>query len=176
MRRLPGCGVACAVAVIAPFLAGPVALAAAPAGQIPAEAPQTRPPPTPPAPVRKVAPDQVIALLGQPVIGPLGTVEGRVVDVLVNQKGVPQAAVIDFGGFMGVGSRKIAVHWNTLHFNPGDPKYPVVLDLLPDQIKAAPAYEGESKPAAVVIAPWEASPTQEPAKPGEQAKTVAPPK
>ncbi|MGH7153814.1 MAG: hypothetical protein ACREF3_07770 [Acetobacteraceae bacterium] len=110
------------------------------------------------------------------MIGPLGTVEGRIVDVLVNQVGVPQAAVIDFGGFMGVGSRKIAVHWNTLHFNPGDPKYPVVLDLLPDQIKAAPAYEGESKPAAVVIAPWEAAPAKEPAKPGEQAKTVAPPK
>lgn len=174
MRRLQGCGVAFAVAIVASLPARPTALAAAPAAQVPAEATQAHPPSTPPAPVKKVPPDQVIALLGQPVIGPLGAVEGRVVDVLVNQKGVPQAAVIDFGGFMGVGSRKIAVHWNTLHFNPGDPKYPVVLDLLPDQIKAAPAYEGESKPAAVVIAPWEAAPTAEPAKPGEQAKTVAP--
>lgn len=173
MRCLQGYRVALAVAVLAPLLAGTAAPAAAPPAQVPTESPQTRPPATQPAPVKKVAPDQVIALLGQPVIGPLGTVEGRVVDVLVNQKGVPQAAVIDFGGFMGVGSRKIAVHWNTLHFNPGDPKYPVVLDLMPDQIKAAPAYEGDGKPAAVVIAPWEAPSATEAAKP---AKPAAPPK
>ena len=117
----------------------------------------------------KVPADKVVAILGQPVIGPLGTEVGRLVDVLVGQNGLPQAAVIDFGGFMGVGSRKIAVHWNTLHFNPGDPKYPIVLDLLPDQIKAAPAYQGETKPAPVVVAPWEKQPPA-----AQAAKTSAP--
>ena len=112
-------------------------------------------PPEPAAPVTRVPADKVVAILGQPVIGPLGTLVGRLVDVLVGQNGEPQAAVIDFGGFMGVGSRKIAVHWNTLHFNPGDPRYPIVLDLLPEQIKAAPSYQGETKPAPVVVAPWE---------------------
>jgi hypothetical protein len=126
-------------------------------------------PKQPTAPVTRVPADKVVAILGQPVIGPLGTVVGRLVDVLVGQAGVPQAAVIDFGGFMGVGSRKIAVHWNTLHFNPGDPKYPIVLDLLPEQIKAAPSYQGETKPAPVVVAPWE---QQKPA--AEAAKTTAP--
>ena len=121
------------------------------------------------APVTKVPADKVVAILGQPVIGPLGTEVGRLIDVLVGQNGQPQAAVIDFGGFMGVGSRKIAVHWNTLHFNPGDPKYPIVLDLLPDQIKAAPAYQGETKPAPVVVAPWEKQPPA-----AEAAKTTAP--
>jgi hypothetical protein len=123
------------------------------------------------APVTRMPADKVVAILGQPVIGPLGTEVGRLVDVLVNQKGQPEAAVIDFGGFMGVGSRKIAVHWNTLHFNPGDPKYPIVLDLLPDQIKAAPSYQGETKPAPVVVAPWE---PQRPAT--EASKTTAPQK
>ena len=56
-------------------------------------------PPQPAAPVKEVAPDKTIALLGQPVVGPLGQEVGRVVDVLVDGKGIPQAAVIDFGGF-----------------------------------------------------------------------------
>jgi len=129
------------------------------------------PKPMPAAPVKEVAPNKTIALLGQPVIGPLGQEVGRVVDVLVDGKGDPQAAVIDFGGFMGVGIRKIAVQWNTLHFNPGDPKYPVVLDLLPEQLKAAPAYKGETKPAPVVAPPWEApaKPEQEQPKAGSGA-------
>jgi PRC-barrel domain len=127
-------------------------------------------PAEPTAPVTKVPADKVVAILGQPVIGPLGAEVGRLVDVLIGQNGLPQAAVIDFGGFMGVGSRKIAVHWNTLHFNPGDPKYPIVLDLLPEQIKAAPAYQGETKPAPVVVAPW--APPEKPA--AEAAKTSTP--
>ncbi len=125
-------------------------------------------------PVFSISPDKVVAVLGQEVVGPLGTALGRLVDVLVNKDGVPEAAVIDFGGFLGVGSRKIAVHWNTLHFNPGDAKYPIVLDLMPAQIKAAPSYKGESKPAAVVVAPWEPPPgTPGAAIPPNQAAPVA---
>src|SRR6266849_2785320 len=37
-------------------------------------------------------------------------------DVLVDRSGIVRAAVIDFGGFLGVGSRKIVVDWNALHF------------------------------------------------------------
>jgi len=37
---------------------------------------------------------------------------GRIVDVIVDLAGVVRAAVIDFGGFLGVGSRKIVVDWN----------------------------------------------------------------
>ena len=127
----------------------------------------TAPKPMPPAPVKHMPPEATIALLGQPVVGPLGQQVGRVVDVLVDGKGDPKAAVIDFGGFFGVGSRKIAVQWDTLHFNPGDQKYPVVLDLLPEQLKAAPAYKGQTKPAPVVAPPWEG-----PAKKPQAAATA----
>ena len=43
---------------------------------------------------------------------------GRIVDVLVDRRGQVRAAIIDFGGFLGVGSRKIAVDWSALHFPP----------------------------------------------------------
>jgi hypothetical protein len=148
------------------LLANAYAALAAPAQTTPA----AQKPKEPSPPVKQVAPNKVIAILGQPVTGPYGKVVGRVVDVLVNDKGVPEAAVIDFGGFLGMGDRKIAVNWSTLHFNPGDDKYPVVLDLMPTALQTAPDYKGETKPAPVVVAPWEAKPAQQPQKPDTSPK------
>ena len=87
-----------------------------------------------------MAPEDAEAILGQRVTDPKGKEIGRLVDVLVDANGQPQAAVIDFGGFMGVGNRKIAVHWSVLHFNPGDAKHKIMLEMTPDQIKAAPEF------------------------------------
>ena len=102
----------------------------------------SKPAPKPPAEhVKSVPPDQDIAVLGHAVSAPDGKTIGRLIDVLVDAAGKPEAAVIDFGGFMGVGARKIAVHWSTLHFAPANHKHPITLDLTPDQIKAAPEYK-----------------------------------
>ena len=103
--------------------------------------------------VKHVPIDQTLAILGHKVADPEGKDIGRLVDVLVGEQGEPQAAVIDFGGFMGVGSRKIAVEWSALHFAPADAKHPITLDLTQDQIKAAPEYKDVTKPAPVVVAP-----------------------
>jgi hypothetical protein len=89
-------------------------------------------------------PDQVLAVLGLPAKAgdAKGGEEeiGRIVDVLVDAEGRPHAAVIDVGGFLGVGNRKVAVEWTALHFVLG--KTPAaVLDLPADRIKAAPAYD-----------------------------------
>ena len=71
-------------------------------------------------------------------------------DVLVDENGQPQAAVIDFGGFMGVGNRKVAVHWSALHFNPAEGKHRILLDMAPNEIKAAPEFLNADKAAPVV--------------------------
>ena len=124
----------------------------------PPEPPPAAPPPAPaPKPAAKPAveavdKDQALAILGRPVTGAGGQEIGRLTDVLVDGTGQPQAAVLDIGGFMGVGSRSIAVHWNLLHFTPTDPKAPIKLTLSLDQIKAMPEYKGiENKPAPVVV-------------------------
>jgi hypothetical protein len=58
--------------------------------------------------------------------------------------------VIDFGGFLGVGSRKIAVDWNALNFAPaGDKRDVVISELTRDQVKAAPEYK--DKQTVVVL-------------------------
>jgi hypothetical protein len=74
---------------------------------------------------------------------------GRIIDVIVDQGGRVRAAIIDFGGFLGVGSRKIAVDWNALHFSPDKDHNRIVLEFTRDQVKAAPEYQ-EGKPIIVL--------------------------
>jgi hypothetical protein len=118
----------------------------------PVPAPASNVPPTPKPSVEPVDKDQVLAILGRPVTGAEGQQIGTLTDVLVDGTGQPQAAVLDIGGFMGLGTRSIAVHWNLLHFTPSDPKAPIKLALTLDQIKAMPEYKGmDNKTAPVVV-------------------------
>jgi hypothetical protein len=93
---------------------------------------------------------EVEGILGREVRSATDENMGRVVDVLVDRSGQVRAAIIDFGGFLGVGSRKIAVDWNALHFPaPGKPGGRITLELNRDQVNAAPAYQ-EGKPVVVL--------------------------
>jgi hypothetical protein len=51
----------------------------------------------------------------------------RVVDLLLDRHAHLRAVVIDFGGFLGVRSRKIAIDWWLIRFMPDDPDVPLVL-------------------------------------------------
>ncbi len=118
-----------------------------------APAPPAAPAPTPPASVTILNDHEVQGILGRDVESTTANENmGRIVDVLVDRSGQVRAAIIDFGGFLGVGSRKIAVDWNALHFpQPAKPDAHITLDLTRDQVKAAPEYQ-EGK-AVVVLGP-----------------------
>ena len=113
------------------------------------------PPANPPPP--QVTPEitvlnkhEVEGILGRDVRSSADEDMGRIVDVLVDRAGQVRAAIIDFGGFLGVGSRRIAVDWNALHFpQPGKPGERIALDLTRDQVKAAPEYR-EGKPVVIL--------------------------
>ena len=93
---------------------------------------------------------QAQSVLGKEVRSSADENMGRIVDVVVDRAGRVRAAVIDFGGFLGVGSRKIAVDWNALDFGSNDRKRDVVtLALTRDQVKAAPEYK--DKQAVIVL-------------------------
>jgi PRC-barrel domain len=99
--------------------------------------------PVPPEAIATVLDEQdVMSVLGVRVRSNVGEDMGRIINVVVDGTGQVRAAVIDFGGFLGVGARKIAVDWNALHFAPAGSKDDrITLDLTRDQVKAAPEYK-----------------------------------
>src|SRR5215475_2161174 len=99
--------------------------------------------------------DHLFRILGKEVMSAKGEDMGRIVDVLFDEKGEPHAAVIDFGGFLGVGTRKIAISWSALRFDLGEKKNVIALDVGREQLKGAPEYKySESdKPIPVVAQP-----------------------
>jgi hypothetical protein len=105
-------------------------------------APTTPTPEVPQPQVTILGSRQAQSVLGKEVRSAANEDMGRIVDVVVDSAGQVRAAVIDFGGFLGVGSRKIAVDWNALRFPPaGDAQGVVTLELTRDQVKAAPEYK-----------------------------------
>jgi len=97
-----------------------------------------------------LAQQDVQSILGRQVLSSAGEDMGRVVDVVVDRAGQVRAAVIDFGGFLGVGNRKVAIDWGALHFSPtGSKDDRITLDLTRDQVNAAPEYK-DGKPLVVV--------------------------
>ena len=112
------------------------------------------------------APEPTVAILGEPVVGLDGKALGRLIDVMIDASGAPQAAAIDFGGFIGIGSRKIVVPWNALHFAPQAANRTITLDMSADQIKAAPEYKPTpappTPPSAPAPAPAPTPPSQSP--------------
>jgi hypothetical protein len=89
-------------------------------------------------------------ILGKEVRSASDQAMGRIVDLLVDETGQPRAAIIDFGGFLGVGTRKIAIDWITLRFDTAKPNAAVVVALDRDEIKAAPEYK-ESRDVVAVV-------------------------
>lgn len=103
-----------------------------------------------PAPVAKPPSVTVIdafdakGILGRDIRSPASENMGRIADVIVDRAGQVRGAVIDFGGFLGVGSRKIVVDWGALHFwNVADKTASITLDLTREQVRAAPEYKDD---------------------------------
>jgi hypothetical protein len=67
---------------------------------------------------------------------------GRVIDVLIDGHGRIRAAVVEFGGFLGIGTRKIAVDWAAFRFAGKS----VWVDVTRDQLRAAVEYKTNEPP------------------------------
>jgi hypothetical protein len=118
-----------------------------------AAAAQAAPPPPPPPEVKPQPSGKLGSILGRKVVGTSGDDMGRVIDVLADQSGRARAAVIDFGGFLGVGNRRVAVDWRLLQFVPDDPDKPLVLSLNRQQVEAAPEFKDAAHTEQEIVTP-----------------------
>jgi len=153
----PAVMAAAAFALLAVAAAVPISMAEDSPAPARTDQPDVAPPNNPAANLPDVPPavpilesHELQGTLGREVRSATGENMGRIVDVLVDRNGQARAAVIDFGGFLGVGSRKIAVDWDALTFpKPGNRSGPVTLEFTRDQVKAGPEYQ-EGKPVVVL--------------------------
>jgi hypothetical protein len=173
-RRMPARrSRAAAALVLAPILTlapAPASAQGTPAAISPAATSPAAPAPVTPSPAAEPAAsgtpatvvddDQIGSVLGKKVKSPAGEDMGRIVDVLVDRSGAVRAAVVDFGGFFGVGTRKIAVDWHALHFGAGAKSDAATADLPAERLRVSPVYK-EGEPV-VILGP---SPAAAPAPP-----------
>jgi sporulation protein YlmC with PRC-barrel domain len=151
-KHHPAAATMWAIALIALAAATPISMAEdgpAPARTDPPDDTPAKPPDGAPA-VPILESHDLQGILGKEVLSAAGENMGRIVDVVVDRSGKVRAGVIDFGGFLGVGSRKIAVDWDALKFPPpSDKSGRVTLEFTRDQVKAGPEYQ-EGKPVVVL--------------------------
>ncbi|MCK1701937.1 PRC-barrel domain-containing protein [Bradyrhizobium sp. 146] len=127
-----------------------------PASSVPVTPKNAAPPPS----VTIIGPSDAHGVLGRDVLSAANEDMGRIVDVIVDRSGHVRAAVIDFGGFLGVGSRKIVVDWNALRFGKiTNKKDSITLELTKAQVAAAPEYK-EDTPMVVLGASGSLQPLQ----------------
>lgn len=149
-RRLAAGTTAAWLAAALPAMAAQPSPASKPASPAPAKPAAEAPTPNN---IEPLASTDSTGILGKKVRGPNGEDLGMIVDVIVDASGGPRAAVIDFGGFLGVGSRKIAVDWRLLRFYPSDPKRQIFLSLGRAEIQGAPEYKPGTESAEMVGPP-----------------------
>ncbi|WP_298879522.1 PRC-barrel domain-containing protein [uncultured Bradyrhizobium sp.] len=140
----------------APTEANAPPTAAPPASVVPVTPKDAAPPPS----VTIIGASDAHGVLGRDVRSAADEDMGRIVDVIVDREGHVRAAVIDFGGFLGVGSRKIVVDWNALRFGKiANKKESITLELTKAQVAAAPEYK-EDTPMVVLGASGSLQPLQ----------------
>ena len=65
---------------------------------------------------------------------------GKVADVILSENGV-QAVVLGVGGFLGMGTKDVAVKMSSIEVTKDGSSTKLVMDATKDQLKAAPTYD-----------------------------------
>jgi hypothetical protein len=111
----------------------------------------------------------VVSVLGKKVQGLNGEDLGRVVDVLADNSGRVRVAIIEFGGFLGVGNRRIPVDWSLLRVDPNDADKPLTLIASEKKLQSAPDYKEVAQPKALMAPQAPPAPPTPPAPPAPPA-------
>jgi PRC-barrel domain len=142
--RFFGKRAATALAALIGAAAAGTAVGAAPPPAVPSAAPKP-----PPPRVKTVVRSSAEGILARPVRDAKGQTIGYVVDVLIDAEGRPQAAVIEFAGFFGLGDRDVAVDWKALLFSVENDQILIRVALEPSALKAMPPYKRAAKSVPV---------------------------
>jgi sporulation protein YlmC with PRC-barrel domain len=79
--------------------------------------------------------------IGTPVNGKDGQPLGKITNLVFDQEGRIELAVIGVGGFLGIGEKEVAVPFDAVKSGEANNKQVFVLDATKEELKAAPAYK-----------------------------------
>jgi hypothetical protein len=139
----------CLIGLLTIFLPDPIALASGPAsrGEALAEPAAEQPASTGPTSETRMvvfAPDGLASVLGREIRTANERDLGRIIDVLADRDGNVRAVVIEFGGFLGIGTRKIAVDWSALRYDGEGDRSSWLVDVSRDQLRVAPEFKASA--------------------------------
>ena len=79
--------------------------------------------------------------IGTPVKGKDGQLLGKIDNLVFDQNGRIELAVIGVGGFLGIGEKVVAVPFEAVKSDAANGKHVFVIDATKEQLAAAPAYK-----------------------------------
>src|SRR5208282_5753484 len=79
--------------------------------------------------------------IGTPVMTKDGQQIGKISNLVFDQEGRIELAVIGVGGFLGIGEKEVAVPFDALKSETVSNKNAFVVDATKDQLKTAPAFQ-----------------------------------
>ncbi len=79
--------------------------------------------------------------IGTPVNDKSGQQIGKIANLVFDQNGRIELAVIGVGGWLGIGEKDVAVPFEAMKSDEAGGKHVFVIDATKDQLKAAPVYE-----------------------------------
>jgi sporulation protein YlmC with PRC-barrel domain len=85
--------------------------------------------------------------IGTPVNDKSGQQIGKIANLVFDQNGRIELAVIGAGGLLGIGEKEVAVPFDAIKSEEAGGKHVFVIDATKDQLKAAPAYQTLNKQA-----------------------------
>ncbi len=88
------------------------------------------------------------ALIGTTVRNEKREAVGKIEDVYVDKSGAIKTVVVSVGGFLGVGSKNVAVKWSDLKLSRDDKSIVVTTNWTKDSLKAMPDYKYERRQPA----------------------------
>jgi sporulation protein YlmC with PRC-barrel domain len=85
------------------------------------------------------------ALIGKTVKNATNESVGKIDDIYLDASGAVKLVVVSVGGFLGVGSKDVAVPWTDLKFGRDGSSITVLTNWTKDSLKAMPDYQDEKR-------------------------------
>lgn len=95
-------------------------------------------------------------LIGMTAQTPEGEDLGKIGDLVLTEQGEVEAAIIEVGGFLGIGAKQVAVDWNLVRISPENDQ--VVVNMTREELEAAPEYEDTAEQQQMPQEPEQAVP------------------